>query len=219
VALAGAGCAGGPGRADGLTAGPATAAATATAGSRAVTPGRTGSRTTPRSGPRAGTASSTAIAASPAADGSGLADLAAARCGSATLRLTVGRGVALGGSTYRFDLIFTNTGRSPCSLFGYPGVSLVAADGTSYDLPRSARLTPKRIGLEPGGSAHSSLTYRAAADDDDKSFRPATITVTPPDERAVLRTRWSRGAVRDDRGAAHPTTVITACALGPDSPR
>jgi hypothetical protein len=143
----------------------------------------------------------------------------ASRCHTSDLRLAVGRGLALGGATFRLWLILTNAGPAPCSLYGYPGVALIADDGSSYDLPRSTMVTPTRIGLEPGGSAAAALTYRTLArEDDDNAFMPASITVTPPDEWAPLRARWIRGEVRDDRGAARPATVIAAFTRGAGPP-
>jgi len=133
----------------------------------------------------------------------------AARCATDELRLTVGPGQALGRSTYRLPLVLTNAGPDPCTVYGFPGVSLVAADGSTFDLPRARADEPARVELDPGRRALSTLTYQAATGGENV-FMPATISVTPPDERNALRTRWIRGWVHDDRSEDDPTTVITA---------
>jgi hypothetical protein len=50
-----------------------------------------------------------------------------AACRTSNLKLSLGKREGAAGSTY-VQLVFTNTGRSACSLHGFPGVSYVTGD-------------------------------------------------------------------------------------------
>jgi hypothetical protein len=71
----------------------------------------------------------------------------------------VGQSQGAAGSTYQ-PIIFTNTGSSPCTLYGYPGVSLVAGSpvvqvGAAAD--RNTGETPELVTLQPQGTASATL--------------------------------------------------------------
>lgn len=82
------------------------------------------------------------------------------RCASGQLAVWVNADSANGaaGSTY-YHLDFTNTGRSTCHLYGYPGVSAVT--GTGVQLGSAAgrnSVAPARyVNIAPGGTAHTIL--------------------------------------------------------------
>jgi hypothetical protein len=62
------------------------------------------------------------------------APAAASPCSSSHLKLSLGIGQGTAGTTYQV-LVLTNTGSSPCTLFGYPGVSFVDASGAIIGKP------------------------------------------------------------------------------------
>ena len=64
------------------------------------------------------------------------------------------------GTTF-FTLDYTNTGRSTCSLDGYPGVSATTLTGAQIGRAATRNnSTPARvINLAPGATAHSNLGY------------------------------------------------------------
>jgi hypothetical protein len=88
-----------------------------------------------------------------------------------TTQLTVWRGAPPSGVAggWYFDLQFSNTSRTTCALYGYPGLSAVAADGHQLGSAagRDPRFAPSLVVLHPGGTAHA-------------VFRLADVTVYPP---------------------------------------
>jgi Protein of unknown function (DUF4232) len=112
-----------------------------------------------------------------------------ASCQTRGLRITVDDGQADGaaGSTY-YPLDFTNTSAATCALYGYPGVSLVAAaaaDGAQIGAAaaRNPEFGPAEVRLEPGGEAHAWLQVAAAGNYPASTCQPATahgLRVYPP---------------------------------------
>jgi hypothetical protein len=111
----------------------------------------------------------------PAAAG-GPAGLAA--CRAASLRVTVGtrQAGAAAGSTY-YPVDFTNVSRSPCALYGYPGVSFVTSGGgggrqigaPAQRNPAFGKLT---VRLAAGGAAHAWLQVAQAGNYPASACRP-----------------------------------------------
>jgi Domain of unknown function (DUF4232) len=106
------------------------------------------------------TATATVSAGSPGTPSAGTPGAAAAPapCATAALRVTLGQEGAATGHFYR-ALDFTNISGASCTLYGYPGVSFVAAVGgkqigaAASRSPASKRL----IVLAPGQKAHARL--------------------------------------------------------------
>ncbi|MDU0313216.1 DUF4232 domain-containing protein [Phycicoccus sp. M110.8] len=101
--------------------------------------------------------SSSATSSGSAGSSSGTATTAAARCTAVTTRtraVTEPGGGAAG--SYGVELVTTNTGRTPCTLKGFPGVSLTAP-GTGAQLGAAADREPGQttplVRLAPGASA------------------------------------------------------------------
>ena len=79
-------------------------------------------------------------------------------CSTADLSGTVNtsQGGAAAGSTY-YPLNLTNTSKTSCYLFGYPGVSFVTGpSGSQIGEPasRNPAVAPRTVVLNPGGTAH-----------------------------------------------------------------
>jgi hypothetical protein len=118
---------------------------------------------TPAASPPASASSSSVTAtptASPTATSSPTSASAAA-CATSALHVVVSTsgGGAAAGSTY-YPLQFSNTSSSPCTLYGYPGVSFVGAVGGSQigaPATRDPTLPAKLVSLSPGQTVHATL--------------------------------------------------------------
>jgi hypothetical protein len=91
------------------------------------------------------------------------------------------------GSTY-YPLNFTNTSAAPCELYGYPGVSFVAAPAsTGSQIGAAARrngaFAKVTVRLAPGGTAHAWLQVTVAGNYPASTCQPVTarwLRVYPP---------------------------------------
>lgn len=81
-----------------------------------------------------------------------------ATCNADELSLALETADAAAG-TYSFNLVFTNTGSRNCTLFGYPGVSLVDANGNMIGSPaeRTENSQELTLTLEPQGKVKAVL--------------------------------------------------------------
>lgn len=123
------------------------------------------------------------------------------RCTAAVLTGTVQGSDAAAGNRYA-RLIVTNTGSAPCTLYGYGGFQLVAANGTA--LPTSTRRDeapgPSLVRLMPGATAAKNLHWGVVATGDEPVDRPCqpeprTAKVIPPDETEQFTVDWPFGPV------------------------
>ena len=153
------------------------------AGSTATTPpaGSTTTATAPAPQPGTSSAATTAPAAQPGP------------CSTAALRVTLGsKEGAAAGHFYR-TLDFTNISGTSCTLYGYPGVSLVS--GPPYTqiglaAKRSTSTPKKLVTLTPGATAHALLQIVDALNYPPASCGPAKATalkIYPPNQTAPVR--------------------------------
>jgi hypothetical protein len=79
-------------------------------------------------------------------------------CASSGLAVTLGSANGSAGSIH-YPIAFKNTTSSPCTLYGFPGVSFLAAGGAQIGAPaqRESGITPATVTVAPGGSAYSSV--------------------------------------------------------------
>jgi hypothetical protein len=111
----------------------------------------------------------------------------------ATSSLNVKQGLAQGyaGGVYEV-IVFTNTSNSPCSLLGYPGVSLVTGSHTQIGLAAKRSTTSgavKLITLAPGSSANATLQIVDALNFPSSTCGPtkaAALKVYPPNQTAPV---------------------------------
>ena len=95
-------------------------------------------------------------------------------CATAALAVALGgSGGAAAGTSSRFVLL-TNRGSTPCALVGFPGVSLVAADGTQVGRSAVREGPAERVVLAPGAVAHAELFPVNW-----KNYNPALCVPTP----------------------------------------
>jgi Protein of unknown function (DUF4232) len=123
---------------------------------------------TPVASPPAKSSPTTAATASPTTTASPTAGAtvaptagAAPACATSALRVLVPtvHGNAAAGSSY-YPIQFVNTSGSPCTLYGYPGVSFVtAAGGSQIGIPatRNPTTPAQLITLSPGETVHAVL--------------------------------------------------------------
>ncbi|MEV7991978.1 DUF4232 domain-containing protein [Streptomyces sp. NPDC086077] len=135
-------------------------------------------------------ATSTGPAATAAEPGTG-----GTRCHTTDLRASLGRADP-GAGQRNFPIVLTNTSPRTCTLFGYPGAAFVDASGRQLG-PDPVREGggPARVTLGPGDAAWSGLSYTSAELTGARTATPASLLVTPPDERDQLTVGWTGGEV------------------------
>ena len=111
-------------------------------------------------------------------------------CKAAELRLSIGRGSAAAGTTYR-PLQFTNTGQRNCTIQGFPGVSYVAGDDGHQVGPAAYRDGVKgaSITLAPGEVASATVGFVQVLNYDPAVCRPTAVRglrVYPPHDTAAM---------------------------------
>ena len=136
-------------------------------------------------------------------------------CPTSALQVSVSasQGVAAG-STY-YPIVFTNVSGTACTLYGYPGVSFVAAAGGSQiGIPAMENPAHPRqlITLAPGQAGHAELQVVNA-----ENYPPANcgmvtahwLKVYPPNQTAPVYASFSAQA------CAKPRTILTVETVQP----
>ncbi len=107
------------------------------------------------------------------------------RCRIGELSLSLGTPSPGAGQIY-IPLVLRNSGSRTCTVFGYPGVSLLDASSNQIGQPatREPTNTPTTITLTPGSSASSALhTINEGISTTSPCLVPSTqVRVYPPDE-------------------------------------
>ncbi|MEV7200662.1 DUF4232 domain-containing protein [Streptomyces griseoluteus] len=117
------------------------------------------------------------------------------RCHTSELRAAVGRNDP-GAGQENFPVVLTNKSSRTCTLRGYPGAAFVNASGSRLGRdPERTPASPVTVTLRPGQSAWAGLTFSNPQVSGAKSQKPASLVITPPDERDPLRVAWTGGPV------------------------
>ena len=148
-------------------------------------PGAPGSTTA--ASPTAGTASGSGNTPAVASPSSATAAAGPAACPTSSLRVKQGVAQGYAGGVYQV-IDFTNTSGSTCTLYGYPGVSLVS--GPPYmqiglAAKRSTSTPRTLVTLAPGATANALLQIVDALNYPTASCGPAKATalkIYPPDQ-------------------------------------
>ena len=110
----------------------------------------------------------------------------------------------------------TNKGSTACTMDGFPGVDLNGtANGQSnytWSLERST-VSHTQVTLQPGGTAHFTLTYLPFATGDGTDMTVAKIVMTPPNTFTQAQLTWNQQVLLQD-GATHPGTYIGPVTAG-----
>jgi Protein of unknown function (DUF4232) len=114
-------------------------------------------------------------------------------CATSALHVSVpaSGGNAAAGSSY-YPVQFANTSSSPCTLYGYPGVSFVTAvGGSQIGIPatRNPALAARLVTLSPGQTVHAELQVAEA-----QNYPPADcdlvtahwLKIYPPNQTAPV---------------------------------
>jgi hypothetical protein len=109
------------------------------------------------------------------------------RCTTADLSISLGQQGAAAGNRY-LPVVFTNTSGKTCTVYGYPGVSLLDAAGKQIGTPatREAGSTPKLVTLEPGQSASAAVHTASSGVAPNCGPTSTKIRVYVPDERTPV---------------------------------
>ena len=133
---------------------------------------------------------STAASSSVAASSSSTAVAGPAACATSALKVTQ---TAPNGYAGGFDVTigFTNTSSATCTLYGYPGVSLVSASYAQLGLPatRLGTVPVKLVTLAPGATASAMVQIADALNYPSPTCSPvkaAYLRVFPPNQTASV---------------------------------
>ena len=184
----------------------ATVAGCASSSSPSATPTVTVTTTAPGA---SASASNSAPATSPSPAVTG-----APACPTNSLRVKLGVAQGYAGGVYEV-IDFTSTSGSPCTLYGYPGVSLVS--GPPYTqiglaAKRSTSSKPKLVTLAPGATANALLQIVDALNYPSATCGPTKATalrVYPPNQTVPVYLPST------SNGCAHPVQIMS---IGPVQP-
>lgn len=100
----------------------------------------------------------------------------------------------------------TNTGSSSCTMHGFPGVDLIAADGHHWSLVRQSA-SPTTVTLAPGGKAYFGITIMPYESGSGTEFKGSSILITPPNDTHQLSVKDDLSLL-DQSAATHPATYV-----------
>jgi hypothetical protein len=161
-------------------------------------PSTSATDTTSPSAPPSATPTPTPAASPTATSTSTPSSPGVAACATTALHVAVptGGGGAAAGSTY-YPIQFSNTGSSPCTLYGYPGVSFVSAAGGSQigsAATRDPTLPATLITLSPGQTVHATLQVVDAVNYPSSGCGLVTahwLKIYPPNQTAPVYVSFS----------------------------
>ncbi|MCC3769126.1 DUF4232 domain-containing protein [Streptomyces sp. UNOC14_S4] len=169
--------------------------------------GKTDARTDAKTG-AAGKQSGGTHAADTAKAGSGIE-----RCHTSGLKASFAMGgdaapdPNAGGATTT-SIVLTNKGNRDCTIGGFPGVDLKSENGGQvWSLLRSSAKHGS-ITLGPGDSTDFTISLGMAQKNEEHTWMPASVAVTPPNETTALTVKWPWGPLVDQTGATHPATFV-----------
>ncbi|GAB3150053.1 hypothetical protein GCM10027161_48700 [Microbispora hainanensis] len=130
---------------------------------------------------------------------------APARCRTTGLRARVGRQDAGAGNRYA-PLVLTNTSGKTCWVYGFVGLVLIDGRGDVLRTrTRRESVTPHRVTLRPGASAHARLHWTVVpAGHETRCPASARLMIIPPDEMAHLEVPFKATVCDDGRIDAWP---------------
>ncbi|MFJ2813506.1 MULTISPECIES: DUF4232 domain-containing protein [unclassified Streptomyces] len=136
------------------------------------------------------------------------------RCHTSELRASVGRNDP-GAGQENFPIVLTNTSSHSCTLRGYPGTAFLDASGKQLGPnPQRGEGSPETVTLAPGSSAWAGLTFSNPEVSEAKAATPATLLVTPPNERDALKVKWNGGQVPVSGNASSVRLTVFAPGSG-----
>ncbi|MEV1201362.1 DUF4232 domain-containing protein [Microbispora rosea] len=127
------------------------------------------------------------------------------RCRTTGLRARVGRQDPGAGNRYA-PLVLTNTSGKTCWVYGFVGLVLIDGRGDVLRTrTRRESVTPHRVTLRPGASAHARLHWTVVpSGHETRCPASARLMIIPPDEVAHLEVPFSATVCDDGRIDARP---------------
>jgi Protein of unknown function (DUF4232) len=140
--------------------------------------------------------------ASPAISPAAVSTQATAVCATSALRVAVpaGSGGAAAGSSY-YPIQFANVSGASCTLYGYPGVSFVSAQGGRQIGPAATRnpaVARQLVTLSPGQTVHAELQVVNAEN-------------YPPADCDLVTAHWLKIYPPNQTGPAYVSFTAQAC--------
>ncbi|WP_182887566.1 DUF4232 domain-containing protein [Microbispora sp. H10885] len=128
-----------------------------------------------------------------------------ARCRTTGLRARVGRQDPGAGNRYA-PLVLTNASGRTCWVYGFVGLVLIDGRGDVLRTrTRRESVTPHRVTLRPGASAHARLHWTVVpTDHETRCPVSARLMIIPPDEVAHLEVPFTASICDDGRIDARP---------------
>lgn len=124
---------------------------------------------------------------------------AATRCRTEALAARIGRVDAGAGQRYA-PLVFTNTSGRTCWVYGFVGLIMIDGSGDALRTrTRRESVTPRRITLRPGASAHARLHWNQVPGGNNPCVTSARLMIIPPDEVAHLEIPFRATVCGDGR--------------------
>jgi hypothetical protein len=143
----------------------------------------------------ASTPTSTETTSSAPATRTSAAPAGAAACSSSNLRISLGNGGAGAGTDFTV-IDFTNSGGAPCTLYGFPGVSLTNSSGAQ--IGAAATRNPSKaatlVTLAPGAKASAELGVANAENYPAAACKPTTsaqMKVFPPNQTQAVEVAFT----------------------------
>jgi hypothetical protein len=143
----------------------------------------------------ASTPTSTETTSSAPATQTSAAPAGAAACSSSNLRISLGNGGAGAGTDFTV-IDFINSGGAPCTLYGFPGVSLTNSSGAQ--IGAAATRNPSKastlVTLAPGAKASAELGVANAENYPAAACKPTTsaqMKVFPPNQTQAVEVAFT----------------------------
>lgn len=137
----------------------------------------------------------------------------ASRCAVSQLTLAWGGRTSEATGQHTLPLVLTNTSRTGCHLFGYPGISLIDANGRILPLQyvwggdqMVTSSPPVLVEIAPAASAYI-VTNKYRCDTSDY-MQAVTARVIPPDDTASLQVSIVNNVAMDYCGQGDPGSIL-----------
>nr|WP_272919919.1 DUF4232 domain-containing protein [Streptomyces sp. SID4948] len=130
------------------------------------------------------------------------------RCHTAGLKFSFGNGDSAYSSAddqQHLEVLMTNSSGSTCTIKGFPGVDLQAAD--TWSLVRTNKTAPT-VTLKSGASASFVISYLPWEAGSGTQFSAKTVAITPPNETTSVTLNWPGSSILRQDGATHPATYV-----------
>ncbi|MFF2521121.1 DUF4232 domain-containing protein [Streptomyces liangshanensis] len=136
------------------------------------------------------------------------------RCHTSELKASVGPDEP-GAGQENFALVLTNKSGHTCTVDGFPGLAFLNKAGQQVSVdPERTSVTGTLVELAPGRSAWAPMTFGNPEITGVTTVTPASVLITPPDEKDALKASWTGGPVTNTGKASVPRVGVFAAGTG-----